>query len=84
MRLSIFRCFFLRIRFRRFFIREPMAAVTVALPEDEPAPRGNRTTVRCCRVAGSSTGRTPDFGSGGCRFETCPASKSSLFSRYFL
>ena len=26
------------------------------------------------RVAGSSTGRPPDFGSGGCRFETCPAS----------
>lgn len=26
-------------------------------------------------MAGSSTGRTTDFGSGGCRFESCPASE---------
>ena len=28
-------------------------------------------------IAGSSTGRTPDFESGGCRFEPCPASNPS-------
>ena len=27
-------------------------------------------------IAGSSTGRTPDFESGGCRFEPCPANNS--------
>ncbi len=41
------------------------------------------TASRCAPVAGSSTGRTPDFGSGGCRFETCPASQIAQVRRCF-
>src|SRR6516162_9429163 len=29
-------------------------------------------------MAGSSNGRTPDFGSGSCRFDPCPASGRAL------
>ena len=42
------------------------------LPE---GPDGAATTLgRACALSGSSTGRTPDFGSGGWRFEPSPDS----------
>ena len=77
-RFSIFLCFFLRMRLRRFLISEPMAGCTVS----PPPPRTLRTHdgarsgagYRGHTLAGSSTGRTPDFGSGGWRFEPSPAS----------
>ena len=78
-RFSIFLCFFLRMRLRRFLINDPMAAQRVVVHR-RLGKSHTRDTVRL-PVAGSSTGRTPDFGSGGSRFEPWPASSDDSASR---
>ena len=55
--LSIFLCFFLRMRLRRFLMREPMAADRVA-KSGRPPPLGSVALVH----RGSSNGKTAHFG----------------------
>ena len=54
-RRSIFLCFFLRIRLRRFLISEPIRSVTL--------PATVIHTMVASRFRGRSIGRTTDFGS---------------------
>ena len=55
--------------------RPPLtAARPCRSPADPVRDQRTRWHYGDTRLAGSSIGRTPDFGSGGCRFDPCPAS----------
>ena len=80
---SIFLCFFLRMRLRRFLMREPTAGdATASAPVSHPLVDQVATAIAAARLSAPwpvvQLVRTSDFDSGCCRFESCRASSSCL------